>query len=75
MTESTEKQARHITTSAPGKLMVSGEYAVLEGAVAIVASVSVRVVARLSPPGSDSSASSQTHSPQSPVLPQEAVLA
>ena len=55
--------------------MVSGEYAVLEGAVAIVASVSVRVVARLSPPGSDSSASSQTHSPQSPVLPQEAVLA
>ena len=55
--------------------MVSGEYAVLEGAVAIVASVSVRVVARLSPPGSDSSASSQSHSPQSPVLPQEAVLA
>ena len=35
-----------IGASAPGKLMVSGEYAVLEGAVAIVASVDVRVQAR-----------------------------
>jgi phosphomevalonate kinase len=34
--------------SAPGKLMVSGEYAVLEGAVAVVASVNVRVYARWS---------------------------
>ena len=56
MTEEVGKHARHITTSAPGKLMVSGEYAVLEGAVAIVASVRVRVYASLSPPGSDSSA-------------------
>jgi phosphomevalonate kinase len=32
--------------SAPGKLMISGEYAVLEGAVAIVASVDVRVHAK-----------------------------
>ncbi|MET0341984.1 MAG: hypothetical protein ABW252_13345 [Polyangiales bacterium] len=35
-----------IGASAPGKLMVSGEYAVLEGAVAVVASVGVRVHAR-----------------------------
>jgi phosphomevalonate kinase len=33
-------------TSAPGKLMVSGEYAVLDGAVAVVAAVSARVAAR-----------------------------
>jgi phosphomevalonate kinase len=75
MTDSDAKHSRYAAASAPGKLMVSGEYAVLEGATAIVASVSVRVYARLSPPGSDSSASSQTRSPQSPALPQEAVLA
>ena len=38
--------ARLIAASAPGKLMISGEYAVLEGAVAIVASVDVRAHAR-----------------------------
>jgi phosphomevalonate kinase len=75
MTVQDPKQSRHIATSAPGKLMVSGEYAVLDGAVAIVASVSARVYARLSPLGSDSSASSQSRSPQTPALPQEAVLA
>src|SRR5688572_8923062 len=75
MSEPDLKHTRYAAASAPGKLMVSGEYAVLEGAVAIVASVSVRVYARLSPLGSDSSASSQTHSPQSPLLPREAVLA
>jgi phosphomevalonate kinase len=37
---------RLISASAPGKLMISGEYAVLEGAVAIVASVDVRAHAR-----------------------------
>jgi phosphomevalonate kinase len=62
-------------TSAPGKLMVSGEYAVLDGAIAIVASVGVRVVARLSTPGSDGSPGGLAHSPQSPALPAEAVLA
>ncbi|MFM2419222.1 MAG: hypothetical protein RL385_3945, partial [Pseudomonadota bacterium] len=31
-----------VAASAPGKLMVSGEYAVLEGAVSVVASVDVR---------------------------------
>lgn len=35
-----------VSASAPGKLMVSGEYAVLEGALAVVASVDVRVFAR-----------------------------
>ncbi|MDB4991083.1 MAG: Phosphomevalonate kinase [Myxococcaceae bacterium] len=35
-----------VGASAPGKLMISGEYAVLEGAVAIVASVDVRARAR-----------------------------
>ena len=34
--------------SAPGKLMISGEYAVLDGAVAVVAAVSARVYVRWS---------------------------
>ncbi len=37
---------KRIDASAPGKLMVSGEYAVLDGAVAIVASADVRVQVR-----------------------------
>jgi phosphomevalonate kinase len=37
---------KRIDASAPGKLMVSGEYAVLDGAVAIVASADVRVTVR-----------------------------
>ncbi len=37
--------------SAPGKVMVSGEYAVLEGAPALVLAVDARAVARLGPPG------------------------
>jgi phosphomevalonate kinase len=73
------KQSRNLVvpvrTSAPGKLMVSGEYAVLDGAVAVVASVGVRVLARLSPPGSDGSPGAVAHSPQTPGLPAEAVLA
>jgi len=35
-----------VAASAPGKLMISGEYAVLDGAVAVVAAVSARVTAR-----------------------------
>jgi phosphomevalonate kinase len=35
-----------VPASAPGKLMISGEYAVLEGAVAVVASVAARCYAR-----------------------------
>lgn len=37
---------KRVDASAPGKLMVSGEYAVLDGAVAIVASADVRVRVR-----------------------------
>jgi phosphomevalonate kinase len=37
---------KRVDASAPGKLMVSGEYAVLDGAVAIVASADVRVQVR-----------------------------
>ncbi|MET0287988.1 MAG: hypothetical protein ABW352_26090 [Polyangiales bacterium] len=37
---------KRVDASAPGKLMVSGEYAVLDGAVAIVASADVRVTVR-----------------------------
>jgi phosphomevalonate kinase len=36
-----------VTVSAPGKLMVSGEYAVLEGAPAVVAAVDRRAYARI----------------------------
>jgi phosphomevalonate kinase len=43
-----------VTVSAPGKLMVSGEYAVLEGAPAVVAAVDRRAFARLAlAPGKD----------------------
>ena len=42
----TESGQALVGASAPGKLMISGEYAVLEGAVAIVASVDVRAHAR-----------------------------
>jgi phosphomevalonate kinase len=43
-----EASDSRVGASAPGKLMISGEYAVLEGAVAIVASVDVRAYARWS---------------------------
>jgi phosphomevalonate kinase len=45
-----------VAASAPGKLMVSGEYAVLEGAVSVVASVDVRAYARWVLPGEDARA-------------------
>ena len=38
-----------ITTSAPGKMMVAGEYAVLDGSPAVVVAVSRRLSAQLSP--------------------------
>ena len=60
--------------SAPGKLMVSGEYAVLEGAVAIVASVDVRAYACWCET-TDRSPSQTASSPQNRPLPPEAVLA
>ncbi|MFI5306469.1 MAG: mevalonate kinase [Polyangiales bacterium] len=40
---------RSYATSAPGKLMIAGEYAVLEGAEALVAAVGRRAYARLGP--------------------------
>lgn len=53
-----------VDASAPGKLMVSGEYAVLDGAVAVVAAVSARVYVRWSTAGGGSPAGSGG-SPQS----------
>jgi phosphomevalonate kinase len=65
--------SRLIATSAPGKLMVSGEYAVLEGAVAVVASVSARAFAHWSPPA-DGSPPGSGGSRQISPLPPEALL-
>jgi phosphomevalonate kinase len=45
---------RRVDASAPGKLMVSGEYAVLDGAVAVVAAVTARVYVRWSTASSGS---------------------
>lgn len=55
--------------SAPGKVMVAGEYAVLSGASALVAAVDARASARLdrSPPG-------PSGSPVAPSLPPEVLL-
>src|SRR5690606_39244631 len=63
------------TISAPGKLMISGEYVVLDGVDALVAAVDARVMARLSPPGSDGSPEEAPGSPRGGGLPPEAVLA
>jgi phosphomevalonate kinase len=54
--------------------MVSGEYAVLEGAVAVVASVNVRAYARWSTAAGGGSPVQIGDSPQSPLIPREAVL-
>jgi phosphomevalonate kinase len=43
------RSSQMIRVSAPGKMMISGEYAVLEGAEAIVAAVDRRAYASLSP--------------------------
>jgi len=63
-----------IGASAPGKMMVSGEYAVLEGAVAVVASVDVRAYARWLTGAGGGSPAQNGDSPQSPRIPPEAVL-
>ena len=60
--------------SAPGKVMVSGEYAVLSGARALVLAVEARAVARLTAPGDHSSSGGHgwpVHPPPGP----EAMLA
>lgn len=63
-----------LTVSAPGKLMISGEYVVLEGAEALVAAVDARVVLRLSAPRSDGSPAAGSDSPGVAGLPPEVVL-
>lgn len=65
---------RLIAASAPGKLMISGEYAVLQGAVAVVASVDVRAYARWSARPVSGSPPAIGGSPQSPQSYPEAVL-
>lgn len=61
--------------SAPGKLMIAGEYVVLDGAEALVAAVDARVLAHLSPADPDRSPGGAPDSPGPASLPPEAVLA
>lgn len=64
--------------SAPGKLVISGEYVVLEGAWALVAAVDRRAVARFtagSAPGFDRSGDRPSGSPDRAGLPPEAAAA
>ncbi len=64
--------------SSPGKLVIAGEYAVLEGAPALVAAVDRRAVARWVPgsqAGTDGSAGARGGSRETPVLPAEALVA
>jgi len=61
--------------SAPGKLMISGEYAVLGGAEAIIVAVGARAHARWSGPPSDGSPLTIGGSPENPSAPMEAVVA
>jgi len=83
--------SRRLVTSAPGKLMISGEYVVLDGAVALVAAVGQRLVvtATEAPSGGsnerpdaiesgrlgDGSPSRAGGSPDGASLPPEALLA
>lgn len=64
-----------VNVSAPGKLMVSGEYVVLDGAEALVAAVNARLVAVGSPSPRDGSGGLCAGSPGRPGLPPEALLA
>lgn len=62
--------------SAPGKVMVAGEYAVLSGAHALVLAVDARATARLAPFGASSSGSPgpNASSPAPATLPPEVLL-
>lgn len=64
-----------VRLSAPGKLMISGEYVVLDGAECLVASVDRRLRARGSDRPHDGSPGPGTGSPDGPGLPPEALLA
>lgn len=61
--------------SAPGKLMIAGEYAVLEGATALVAAVSARVTASWSTTARDASTPANDRSRGHRGIPPEAALA
>jgi len=61
--------------SAPGKLVISGEYVVLEGAEALVVAVNARAYARWSTPRADGSSAAGVRSPDFHGLPREAVVA
>ena len=63
------------TVSAPGKVMIAGEYAVLEGHSAVVAAVSARARASISRTRLSPSGSSESGWRESGTLPPEAVLA
>ncbi|MFO0712899.1 MAG: hypothetical protein U0353_23800 [Sandaracinus sp.] len=70
---------RRIHASAPGKLMISGEYAVLEGASALVAAVSRRARVALDPIDAslgvaDGSPSASSGSPDATRFPPEVLL-
>jgi phosphomevalonate kinase len=61
--------------SAPGKLMIAGEYVVLDGAEALVAAVSARAFASWSAPAADGSPAPRTDSPDAATPIPEAMLA
>lgn len=66
---------KEIVLSAPGKMMIAGEYAVLDGAEALVASVDRRLLAFARSPGpSSGSPVSSADSADRPSLPPEALL-
>lgn len=66
-----------VIASAPGKVMVAGEYAVLSGASALVLAVDARATAELRDPsadGADRSPGLGAGSPAAPTLPPEVLL-
>lgn len=66
---------RRVVVSAPGKLMISGEYVVLDGAEALVAAVDRRLVVTGSAAAPDRSRAPIAGSPEAGSLPPEALLA
>ena len=60
--------ARVLRASAPGKMMIAGEYAVLDGAEAVVAAVDRRVVVTLDPARDDDESASSAEVAQTRAL-------